>query len=113
MARNHPGYTPPNEAPQRPTYPVLSGQKALVTGASKGLGAGIAIALAEAGADILVNYCGDHGGAELTAAKVRAAGRTAVVVKADVSREAEVLEMYRRMIDELGRIDILINNAGF
>ena len=46
MARNHPGYTPPNEAPQRPTYPVLSGQKALVTGASKGLGAGIAIALA-------------------------------------------------------------------
>src|SRR5271157_3928353 len=113
MAINHAGYTPPNEAPQRPIHPVLSGQKALVTGASKGLGAGIAAALAQAGADVLVNYCGDLEGAERTAAEVRAAGRTAVVVQADVSRESEVLEMFRRMTGELGRIDILINNAGF
>jgi glucose 1-dehydrogenase len=113
MAHDHPGYTPPNEAPQRPIYPVLAGQKALVTGASKGLGAGIAVALAQAGADVLVNYCRDREGAERTAGEVRAAGRTAVVVKADVSRESEVLEIFRRMTGELGRIDILINNAGF
>src|SRR5271169_6090504 len=113
MARDHSVYSPPNEAPQRHAYPVLSGQKALVTGASKGLGAGIAAALAQAGADVLVNYRGDREGAERTAGEVRAAGRTAVVVRADVSNEAEVLEMYRRMIEELGRIDILINNSGF
>ena len=113
MAHDHAGYAPPNEAPQRPTHPVLAGQKALVTGASKGLGAGIAVSLAEAGADILVNYSSDREGAERTAAEVRAAGRTAVVIKADVSRETEVLEMFRRMTGELGRIDILINNAGF
>jgi glucose 1-dehydrogenase len=113
MAHQDPGYAPPNEAPQRPVYPVLTGQKALVTGASKGLGAGIAAALAQAGADVLVNYSTDREGAERTAGEVRAAGRTAVVVKADVSRETEVLEMFRRMTGELGRIDILINNAGF
>ena len=113
MAHDHPGYAPPNEAPKRQVHAVLTGQKALVTGASKGLGAGIALALAQAGADILVNYSSDPAGAERTAAEVRAAGRKAVVVRADVSREKEVLEMFKRMAAELGRIDILINNAGF
>jgi len=113
MASDHAGFTPPNESPRRTPYPVLKGQKALVTGASKGLGAGIAVALAQAGADVLVNYCGDTEGAEHTAAEVRAAGRRAVVHKADVSREDEVLTMFARMAKELGRIDILINNAGF
>jgi glucose 1-dehydrogenase len=113
MANDHAGFEPPNEAPQRTMHPVLRGQKALVTGASKGLGAGIAVALAQAGADVGVNYCGDQEGAEQTASYVRAAGRTAVVLKADVSREAEVLEMFRLVIEKLGRIDILVNNAGF
>ena len=113
MAHDHPGFTPPNEAPRRTIHPVLTGQKALVTGASKGLGAGIAAALAQAGADVVVNYSGDREGAEHTASEVRAAGRTAIVFKADVSREAEVLEMFRFMMEKLGRIDILINNAGF
>jgi glucose 1-dehydrogenase len=113
MTSNNPGYTPPNEAPQRSIQPVLRGQKALVTGASKGLGAGIAIALAQAGADVLVNYRDDRQGAEQTAMQCQAVGRTAIMVKADVSREAEVLQMFRKMTEELGRIDILINNAGF
>jgi glucose 1-dehydrogenase len=113
MAHERQGYTPPNEAPRRAIHPVLKGQKALVTGASKGLGAGIAAALAQAGADVLVNYSGDAEGAERTAAEVRAAGRVAVVHRADVSREDEVIAMFARMTGELGRIDILINNAGF
>jgi glucose 1-dehydrogenase len=113
MASNRSDFTPPNESPRRTIHPVLKGQKALVTGASKGLGAGIAVALAQAGADVLVNYFGDAKGADRTAADVRASGRTAVVHKADVSREDEVKAMFERMGAEFGRIDILINNAGF
>ncbi len=59
-------YTPPNEMPPGPAYPLLVGQKALVTGASKGLGQAMAIGFAEAGADVLVNYRGDRTGAEDT-----------------------------------------------
>ena len=105
-------FVPPNEMPPRPIQPVLVGQKALVTGASKGIGRGIALALARAGADVLVNYFGDEEGAEATAAKVREAGRQALVVQADVAVEREVQSMYARMIDAFGRIDILINNSG-
>ena len=113
MTNGDSGYTPPNEAPRRALQSVLRGQKALVTGASKGLGAGIAIAFAQAGADIVVNYCGDREGAERTAEEVRTAGRMAIVHQADVSREDEVVRMFERMAKELGRIDILVNNAGF
>ncbi|MGO9409937.1 MAG: SDR family oxidoreductase [Spirochaetia bacterium] len=106
------GYAPPNEAPKRPIARVLEGQKALVTGASKGVGEGIAIALAQAGADVLVNYHGDRAGAERVAAQVRAAGRKAVIFPADVGNEQQVIAMFRHMTEQLGRIDILINNAG-
>lgn len=106
------GYAPPNEMPRRKIARVLEGQKALVTGASKGVGAGIAIALAQAGADVLLNYHSDREGAEQTAAEVRKAGRTAVILQADVGNEGQVIAMFRSMIGGLGRIDILINNAG-
>lgn len=106
------GYAPPNEMPRRPIARVLEGQKALVTGASKGVGAGIAVALAQAGADVLVNYHTDREGAEEVAAEVRKSGRKAVIVKADVGKEDEVVAMFRTMTEQLGRIDILINNAG-
>jgi glucose 1-dehydrogenase len=105
-------FVPPNEMPPRPIQPVLAGQKALVTGGSKGIGQGIAEALAQAGADVLVNYFGDREGAERTAEAVRRAGRQALVVQADVAREADVQAMFARMIDAFGRIDILINNSG-
>lgn len=94
------------------TYQPLSGQKALVTGASSGIGAGVAVALARAGADVLVNYAGSVEGANATVEAVTAAGRRALAFQADVSQEAEVDAMFDAMLGELGGIDILVNNAG-
>ena len=105
-------FVPPNEMPPRPIQPLLAGQKALVTGASKGIGRGIAVALAQAGADVLINYFSDREGAETTAEEVRQIGRQALVAAADVAVEQEVQAMFERMIDTFGRIDILINNSG-
>ncbi|MGA2478850.1 MAG: SDR family oxidoreductase [Spirochaetia bacterium] len=106
-------YTPPNEMPERPMYTVLAGQRALVTGASKGLGAGAAVALATAGADVVVNYRSDTAGAESVAREITAMGRRAFLFKADVSQERDVLAMFDFMNEKLGRLDILVNNAGF
>ena len=105
-------YSPPNESPERVIHPVLKGQKALVTGASKGLGAGIAACLAEAGCDVLVNYSKDLKGVEETASKVTSFGRIAHIQQADVSKEAEVMAMFDTMRERFGRIDILIDNSG-
>jgi glucose 1-dehydrogenase len=105
-------YEPPNEAPRRRLYPVLEGQKAIVTGASKGLGAGIAESLAEAGCDVMLNYSSDREGAERVAGILRSIGRKASIYKADVSREDEVRDMFKAARSEFGRIDILINNSG-
>jgi glucose 1-dehydrogenase len=105
-------YTPPVEMPDRPIHKVLEGQKALVTGASKGLGEGVAIALAKAGADVLVNYYSDRAGAERVGTEIEKAGRRAFLFKADVAHEAEVRAMFAFMKEKLGRIDILINNSG-
>jgi glucose 1-dehydrogenase len=90
----------------------LAGQKALVTGASSGIGREIAISLAQYGADVLVNYASTPDGAEATVADIRAAGGTASAFRADVSDEAQVEAMYAHMLAEFGTIDILVNNAG-
>ncbi|MCC7175805.1 MAG: SDR family oxidoreductase [Bryobacterales bacterium] len=105
-------YTPPNEMPPAPIHRVLAGQKALVTGASKGLGEGIAIGFGQAGADVLVNYHGDEEGARRTAAAIEAHGGKAVIFKADVSQEDEVKAMFQYMIDTFGRLDICVSNSG-
>jgi glucose 1-dehydrogenase len=105
-------FTVPVESPPRNIQLVLQGQKALVTGASKGIGAGIALGLAQAGADVLVNYFSDARNAETIAAEIRKLGRQAWTFKADVSKEPDVLAMYRYMAEKFGRIDILINNSG-
>jgi len=90
----------------------LEGKTALVTGASKGVGKGIALELARQGADVAVNYNTDDAGAEAAAAEIRALGRRAFPVQADVSSSAQVDAMFERVLAAFGRLDILVNNAG-
>jgi glucose 1-dehydrogenase len=90
----------------------LAGQKALVTGASSGIGEAVAMALGAAGADVVVNYVTNPDAAEAVAARIRAGGVQALAIRADVSREDEVQAMFRRMLDTWGTVDILVNNAG-
>jgi glucose 1-dehydrogenase len=104
-------YTPPNDMPPAPIHRVLVGQKALVTGASKGLGQSMAIGLAQAGADVLVNYNSDEEGARWTAKEIEKLGRKAIVFKADVAKEDEVTAMFRKMTEAFGRIDICVPNS--
>ena len=85
---------------------------ALVTGASKGVGRGIAIGLAQAGWDVFVNYHGDVAGAEETANTVREFERNAWTVKADVGYSDQVHAMFDKVGKEAGRLDLLVNNAG-
>ncbi|GAB2572269.1 SDR family oxidoreductase [Dyella jejuensis] len=91
---------------------TLVGQKALVTGANSGIGRAVAIALGEAGADVVVNYVvGDDAANEVVAA-IRSHGVNAVACKADVSSEEQVAAMFREVVERFGTLDILVNNAG-
>lgn len=91
---------------------TLEGKTALVTGASRGIGRGCAVALAEAGADVAVNFRVREEEARETCSLVGKLGRRAIPVRADVSRAAEVDAMVRRIEKELGSVEILVNNAG-
>ena len=90
----------------------LKGKVALITGASRGIGKGIAEVFAEEGADVAVNYVACGQAAEDVAAWVRCKGRRAMTVKADVACRAEVEAMVNQVWEELGPIDVLVNNAG-
>lgn len=90
----------------------LHGRVALVTGGSRGIGRAVALALAEAGADVAVNYRARAEAAEQVATAIRALGRRAVVVGADVAAAAEVAAMVARVERDLGAVDVLVNNAG-
>lgn len=90
----------------------LDGKQALVTGASSGIGQGIAIALAAAGADVAINYRSNAEGAEETARRVRETGQRAFIVQADVGDQTQVAEMFRKVDDDFGQTDILVANAG-
>jgi glucose 1-dehydrogenase len=98
--------------PSCPVRQVLKGQKALITGANSGIGKGIAIALAHAGADVVVNYRAGPETAQQVVEEASRCGSRAYAHEADVSREDQVREMFQRMLKELGTIDILVNNAG-
>jgi glucose 1-dehydrogenase len=98
--------------PSCPVHRVLKGQKALVTGASSGIGKGVAVALARAGADVVVNYVSGEAAAQQVVDAAVAEGVDAYAHRADVSREGEVGEMFDVMRKEFGTIDILVNNAG-
>lgn len=88
------------------------GKVALVTGASKGVGKGVALQLARHGANVVVNYNSDLKGAEATAEEIRGMGVAAIVVQGNVSVAAQVEAMFATVLKEFGRLDILVNNAG-
>jgi len=93
-------------------FASLEGKKALVTGASRGIGRAIALSLAEAGADVAINYSGSESAAAETAQAVEALGRRAIIVKANVGKADEFDSMVKEVIEQFGSLDILVNNAG-
>ena len=89
----------------------LEGQAAIVTGAGRGIGRAIALELAQLGADVAVAEL-DAAGVERTAEEVRALGRRAVAIQTDVTRQADLDAMTSQTLEQFGRIDVLVNNAG-
>jgi glucose 1-dehydrogenase len=98
--------------PTLPIKKVLKGQKALVTGANSGIGQAVALALARAGADVVVNYVSRPEAAEAVVKEAEACGVNVYAHQADVRKEEQVQAMFKRMFQEFGTIDILVNNAG-
>lgn len=90
----------------------LKGQTALVTGASRGIGRSIALALADLGANVAVNYAGSEAAANEVVDAIRAKGVSAVAIQSNVGRADEADAMVKQVLDAFGRIDILVNNAG-
>ncbi len=91
----------------------LEGNVAVVTGASKGIGAGIAKALADEGAAVVVNYSSSKQGADRVVADISGRGGKAIAVQGDVSKQADIKRLFSEAQKAFGRIDILVNNAGF
>jgi glucose 1-dehydrogenase len=106
--------TPPtaSTAPPVAVHKLLTGQKALVTGANSGIGKGVAIALGQAGADVVVNYVSGDDAANAVVDEIKKSGANAYAHKADVASEEEVAAMFAVMMKQFGTIDILVSNAG-
>lgn len=90
----------------------LDGKVAVITGASRGIGAAIARRLASEGARVAVNYAHSEQGAAQVAAAIRSAGGEALLVRADVTQEPQVQQLFEQVQERFGRLDILVNNAG-
>src|SRR3984893_5918378 len=90
----------------------LTNKVAVVTGASKGIGAGIAKALAADGASVVVNYASSKDGADKVVADIKAKGGKAVAVQGDVSKQADISKLFAETKKAFGRLDVLVNNAG-
>ena len=99
-------------APAVPAYPLLSGQKALVTGANSGIGRGVAMAMGQAGADVCVNYVDGDEAANAVVTELLGFGVKAFAYKADVSDEQQVAAMFGAAVAQFGTVDILVANAG-
>jgi len=116
----HPGLT--EDMRQRPDHGEesyvgsgrLTDKRAVITGGDSGIGRAVAIAFAREGADVLISYLPEEeADAQVTAGHVRDAGRTAVTVPGDIRDEAHCAEIVRRAVEELGGIDVLVNNAAY
>jgi NAD(P)-dependent dehydrogenase (short-subunit alcohol dehydrogenase family) len=92
--------------------PDFTGKAVIVTGASRGIGAGIALRFAQAGADVVVNYLSSESAAQAVAGGIRALGRQALPLQGDVRQRADVERMVAEALARLGQLDVLINNAG-
>jgi 3-oxoacyl-[acyl-carrier protein] reductase len=90
----------------------LAGKVAVVTGASKGIGAAIALQLAAEGAAVVVNYASSKAGADRIVGEITGSGGKAVAVQADVSKEADVRRLFAETAKAFGKVDVLVNNAG-
>ena len=101
-----------HDAKARHAEDLFRGKKALVTGANSGIGKAVAIGLGQAGADVVVNYVTHPETAQEVVQEIERAGSRAIAVQADVSKEDQVVGMFKKMIQELGTIDILVSNAG-
>src|SRR5439155_441661 len=114
--RAHPRWSKPAEliqiAGSQPEKSRLSNKVAIVTGASKGIGGGIATALGAAGARVAVNYSSDREGAERVAQAITDNGGESIAVGADVSKAADVARLFKEVDSAFGRLDVLVNNAG-
>jgi 3-oxoacyl-[acyl-carrier protein] reductase len=95
-----------------PSSTLLDGQVAIVTGASRGIGRSIALALAAEGAQVVVNYAQSATAAQALAAEISANGGEAIALQADVAQADQVEALVKQTLDHFGRIDILVNNAG-
>src|SRR5437764_4883244 len=90
----------------------LKGKVAVVTGASKGIGAAIALHLAAEGAAVVVNYASSKEGAERVVSEIKGKGGRAVAVEADMAKQADIQRLFAEAKKAFGRLDILVNNAG-
>jgi len=98
-----------------PTIPyahTLEGQPALITGASSGIGMATALGMAQAGADIVVNYIGDPAAAEEVAHQIESFGSRAIAIEADVSKEDQVQAMFAKAVSHFGTLHVVVSNAG-
>jgi glucose 1-dehydrogenase len=98
--------------PHAPYHQVLTGQPALVTGANSGIGKAVALGLARAGADVVVNYVTHPETADAVAHEIEAMGRRAITLQADVSREDDVERMFAAAIKHFGTLHVSVSNAG-
>ena len=104
----HPEVVMPSCGPPQ----LLKGQKAIVTGSSSGIGTAVAMGLAAAGAEVVVNYAGNEKSANEVVDQIKANGGNAIAIQADVSKEDDVERMFAKTIETFGTVDILVNNAG-